>query len=75
MQKIVEENIGALRKIASDSIQLGLPMPCLVSTIYSFDALTSNELPANFIQGLRDYFGAHTFERKDKPGFFHFNWY
>lgn len=75
MQSIIEENIGSLRKIASDSIRLGLPMPTLVATINSFDALTSEDLPANLIQGLRDYFGAHTFERKDKAGVFHFSWY
>ncbi len=75
MQTIVEENIVSLRRIASDSVRLGLPMPSLVATVNSFDALTSGELPANLIQGLRDYFGAHTFERKDQKGIFHFNWY
>lgn len=75
MQKIIEENISALRRIAADSVRLGLPMPSLVATVNSFDALTSEELPANFIQGLRDYFGAHTYERKDQPGIFHFTWF
>lgn len=75
MQAIVEENIGSLRKIASDGVRLGLPVPSLVATINSFDALTSEDLPANFIQGLRDYFGAHTYERKDQKGIFHFDWY
>lgn len=74
MHTLVEENIDALRKIATNSIQLGIPSPCLVAALTSFDALTSEELPANFIQGLRDFFGAHTFERKDKPGTFHSKW-
>lgn len=75
MQNIIEENIGSLRRIASDGVRLGLPVPTLVSTINTFDALTSEDLPANFIQGLRDYFGAHTYERKDQKGIFHFDWY
>ena len=51
-------------------------MPCMASAITFLDGYTSARLPANLLQAQRDYFGAHTYERTDKPRgeFFHTNW-
>ena len=51
-------------------------MPCMASAITFLDGYTSACLPANLLQAQRDYFGAHTYERTDKPRgkFFHTNW-
>ena len=72
---IVSETLPDLKKLALSLLKKNIPAPCIFSTLNYFNAITSKELPANFIQALRDYFGAHTFERKDKKGIFHFNWY
>lgn len=71
---LLKKNIPALRKMAVFAIAKGVPVPALSSAIAYFDAITSENLPANFIQGLRDYFGAHTYERIDKEGIFHTKW-
>jgi 6-phosphogluconate dehydrogenase len=52
----------------------GVPVPCISSALNYFDAYRSAELSSNLIQAQRDYFGAHTYERKDMPGTFHSNW-
>ena len=51
-------------------------MPCMNAALTFLDAYTSERLPANLLQAQRDYFGAHTYERIDKPRgeFFHTNW-
>ena len=56
--------------------ELGVPIPALSSALSFFDAYRSGRLPANLLQAQRDYFGAHTYERIDKPRgeFFHTNW-
>ncbi|EFO54124.1 6-phosphogluconate dehydrogenase, decarboxylating [Streptococcus infantis SK1302] len=43
--------------------------------LLTFDSYRSADLPANLIQAQRDYFGAHTYQRKDKEGTFHYSWY
>ncbi|MFZ0611961.1 MAG: NADP-dependent phosphogluconate dehydrogenase [Desulfobacterales bacterium] len=53
---------------------MGIPAPGLMVSLAYFDALRSARLPANLIQAQRDYFGAHTYERKDAEGHFHTNW-
>lgn len=70
----LQKSIPSLRKIISIGIQNGTPISGLSTALSYFDAITSKNLPANFIQGLRDYFGAHTYERTDKNGTFHTNW-
>lgn len=64
------------RKVVAKSIELGIPMPCMAAAITFLDAYTSARLPANLLQAQRDYFGAHTYERIDRPRgeFFHTNW-
>lgn len=71
---IVEKYQHSLRKVASTAILAGTPVPTFASAINYFDSYTAKDLPANLIQAQRDYFGAHTYERKDKDGTFHTNW-
>lgn len=75
-KNVLENALPNWRKLACKSLEVGLPMPCTVSALSFLDAYTSARLPANMIQAQRDYFGAHTFERIDKPEgeFFHHNW-
>lgn len=63
------------RKVVAKSIEVGIPMPCMASAV-TLDGYTSERVPANLLQAQRDYFGAHTYERTDKPRgeFFHTNW-
>ncbi len=68
----------ALRNDAASLIALAIanlqPVAALSASLQYFDASISAQLPANLIQGQRDYFGAHTYERVDKPGNFHTEW-
>jgi 6-phosphogluconate dehydrogenase len=65
-----------LRTILVTALQHGIPVPCHSAAINYFDSFRSARLPANLLQAQRDYFGAHTYERLDKPRgeFFHTNW-
>jgi len=64
------------RNVVAQSAQLGVPIPCFSTALSFYDGYRSEHLPANLLQALRDYFGAHTYERVDKPRgeFFHTNW-
>ncbi|MBN1159596.1 MAG: decarboxylating NADP(+)-dependent phosphogluconate dehydrogenase [Bacteroidales bacterium] len=64
------------RRIVSAAVMNGLSIPALVSGLTYLDGYRSDRLPANLIQAQRDYFGAHTYERTDRPRgeFFHTNW-
>lgn len=65
-----------LRTIVAAASQHGIPVPCFSAALAYFDGLRSDRLPANLLQAQRDYFGAHTYERVDKPRgeFFHTDW-
>ncbi|MBP1633256.1 MAG: gnd, partial [Acidobacteria bacterium] len=54
----------------------GLPLPAMASALAFYDGYRCDRLPANLLQAQRDYFGAHTYERIDRPRgeFFHTNW-
>lgn len=65
----------AVRDVVGIAVKSGVPIPTFSSAIAYFDSYRSARLPANIIQAQRDYFGAHTYERTDKPGNFHFDWY
>ncbi|MEG0678927.1 MAG: NADP-dependent phosphogluconate dehydrogenase, partial [Carnobacterium sp.] len=65
----------AVRDIIGIAVKSGVPIPTFSSAIAYYDSYRSARLPANIIQAQRDYFGAHTYERTDKPGTFHFDWY
>jgi len=70
----IKQTITSLRKIIVTGISKGVPVPAMASALAYFDSMTSEKLPANFIQGLRDNFGAHTYKRTDKEGDFHTEW-
>lgn len=64
------------RKVVSEAALLGIPIPCFSTALSFFDGYRTPRLPANLLQAQRDYFGAHTYERLDRPRgeFFHTNW-
>jgi 6-phosphogluconate dehydrogenase len=68
--------IPSLRKVVSKAVLQGIPVPTLSAALAYFDGYTTDRLPANLLQAQRDYFGAHTYERRDKKRgeFFHTNW-
>ena len=72
----IEKLVPAWRTVAAAACQYGIPAPTMTSALSYFDGYTTERLPANLLQAQRDYFGAHTYERLDKPRgeFFHTNW-
>ena len=75
-KKVIEENQSAWREVVSTAVKNGIPVPAFSSALAYYDGYRSPVLPANLLQAQRDYFGAHTYERVDKPRgeFFHTNW-
>jgi 6-phosphogluconate dehydrogenase len=73
---IIEDAQASWRRVVSAAVQNGIPIPALSSALAYFDGYRSERLPANLLQAQRDYFGAHTYERIDKPRgeFSHTNW-
>ena len=67
---------AAWRRVVAKAIEMGVPVPAMSSALAFFDGYRRARLPANLLQAQRDYFGAHTYERIDKPRgeFFHTNW-
>ncbi|MDY7009436.1 MAG: decarboxylating NADP(+)-dependent phosphogluconate dehydrogenase [Planctomycetota bacterium] len=67
---------SAWRRVVIQAVRLGVPVPALNSALAFYDGYRSERLPANLLQAQRDYFGAHTYERVDKPRgeFFHTDW-
>ncbi len=72
----VEAAQAGWRRVCATALANGIPAPALTSALCYFDGFRSERLPANLLQAQRDYFGAHTYERIDKPRgqFFHTNW-
>ncbi len=72
----VENAQPAWRRVVAKAVELGIPVPALGTALTYFDGYRHDRLPANLLQAQRDYFGAHTYERVDKPRgeFFHTNW-
>lgn len=64
----------AWRRVVGLAVERGLPIPAFASSLSYFDGLRRARGPANLLQGLRDYFGAHTYRRLDKEGSFHTRW-
>lgn len=73
-KKIVEEYQNDVRDIAALAIKAGVACPGFSSAITYYDQYRSAHLPANIIQAQRDYFGAHTYERTDREGIYHYEW-
>ncbi|UEA58888.1 NADP-dependent phosphogluconate dehydrogenase [Gordonia otitidis] len=70
----VESSLDSWRRVVAAATMMGVPVPAFASSISYYDGLRSDRLPAALTQGLRDYFGAHTYKRIDKPGTFHTLW-
>ncbi len=64
----------AWRDVVAAAIQAGLPVPGMASALAYYDSLRAAQLPMNLVQAQRDYFGAHTYQRTDKSGYFHTQW-
>ena len=62
------------REVVASASKLGIPIPAFSSALSYYDSYRSARLGANLLQAQRDYFGAHTYERTDKEGFFHTEW-
>ena len=75
-KKAVRTAQTSWRRVVMTAVKLGIPMPAISSALAFFDGYRHERLPANLLQAQRDYFGAHTYERVDKPRgeFFHTNW-
>jgi len=65
----------AWREVAAVASLSGIPVPAFTSALSYYDSYRSAVLPANLLQAQRDYFGAHTFERNDREGIFHIDWF
>ncbi len=74
---IAEKYQAAARRVIALATAAGVPVPSLSAAVAYFDSYRSEVLPANLIQAQRDYFGAHTYERTDKPAgeMYHYSWY
>jgi 6-phosphogluconate dehydrogenase len=72
----MEKAVPSLRRICSYALKEGVPIPSMASALCYYDGLKTHSGSANMVQAQRDYFGAHTYERKDKERgeFFHTNW-
>ena len=72
----VEVAQAGWRRVCATALEHGIPVPAMTSALAYFDGFRSERLPANLLQAQRDYFGAHMYERVDKPRgeFFHTNW-
>jgi 6-phosphogluconate dehydrogenase len=75
LQQIQERQSG-WRQVVAKAAELGIAIPCFSTALAFYDGYRSAQLPANLLQAQRDFFGAHTYERIDKPRgqFFHTNW-
>jgi 6-phosphogluconate dehydrogenase len=72
--KVLKEKIYSLKKIVLIAIENSLVVPSFASALFYFESMTHEQASANLIQGLRDYFGAHTYKRLDMDGDFHTKW-
>ena len=72
----VEAAQAAWRRVVSKAVEMGLPVPAMASALAFFDGYRRARLPQNLLQAQRDFFGAHTYERVDRPRgeFFHTDW-
>jgi 6-phosphogluconate dehydrogenase len=70
----VEKAQPAWRHVTVTAMQQGIPVPAFATALAYYDGYRQARLPANLLQAQRDYFGAHTYQRTDKPGVFHTEW-
>jgi 6-phosphogluconate dehydrogenase len=72
--KEITDAQDAWRDVIVTAVGNGIPVPGFSAALAYYDALRADRLPAALVQGLRDYFGAHTYRRTDTPGTFHTLW-
>ena len=73
-KEAVERAQSAWRRVVMTAVAMGIPVPAFAAALSYFDGYRQARLPANLLQAQRDYFGAHTYQRTDKPGTFHTDW-
>jgi 6-phosphogluconate dehydrogenase len=75
-RQVAADAQGSWRKVVQTAVGLGIPTPALATGLIYYDTYRTARLPANLLQAQRDYFGAHTYERIDRPRgeYFHTNW-
>jgi 6-phosphogluconate dehydrogenase len=75
-KQAIQQCQSAWRQVVATAVTKGIPVPALSTALAFYDGFRSGRLPANLLQAQRDYFGAHTYERLDRPRgtFFHTNW-
>ncbi|MFI9557341.1 NADP-dependent phosphogluconate dehydrogenase [Nonomuraea endophytica] len=71
---VVNAAQDAWRRVVTTAVRIGVPTPGFSSALAYYDGLRRDRLPAALVQGLRDYFGAHTYHRVDREGAFHTDW-
>lgn len=73
-QDVIHQYQASWRKVIMIAVERGIPVPGISSALSYYDSYRAARLPANLLQAQRDYFGAHTFQRVDKEGSFHYQW-
>jgi 6-phosphogluconate dehydrogenase len=75
-RKQIDYSQASWRRVVAKAVTLGIPVPAMSSALAFYDGYRHEQLPANLLQAQRDYFGAHTYERVDKPRgeYFHTDW-
>jgi len=74
VQALLKKDVKKLRRLVGDMTGSRVALPGFASSLFYYEAMSEERLPANLIQALRDYFGAHTYERIDRSGSFHTDW-
>ena len=76
IKSAIDTSQHAWRRVVGAAVENGVAVPAFASALAYYDAYRSPTLPVNLLQAQRDYFGAHTYERTDRPRgeFFHTNW-
>jgi 6-phosphogluconate dehydrogenase len=72
--RVMAQSHEALREVVATAALHGVPVPAFMSALAYYDSYRAERLPANLLQAQRDYFGAHKYERLDRPGKFHTKW-
>ena len=73
-RRAIARSQAAWRRVVARAVRAGIPVPAFGAALSFYDGYRSERLPANLTQAQRDYFGAHTYRRLDKPGVFHTEW-
>ncbi len=74
MSGLENRHQAAIRQVIQEAVGRGIPVPAFSAVLAYFDSYRREHLPVNLIQAQRDFFGAHTYQRIDRPGTFHTEW-